>query len=61
MNERKGISIADQREGKNMVLNISLQPVLALVAGILILAFPRLLNKVVAIYLLIVGITGLAR
>jgi len=33
--------------------------VVALVAGILILVFPRLLNYVVAIYLIIVGIVGL--
>lgn len=44
-----------------MVLNISLQPDLALIAGILILVFIRLLNNVVAIYLIIVGIAGLAR
>jgi len=44
-----------------MMLHISLQPVLALIAGILILVFPRLLSRVVAIYLLIVGITGLVR
>jgi hypothetical protein len=44
-----------------MVLNIRLQPALALIAGILILIFPPMLNYVVAIYLIIVGITGLAR
>ena len=36
-----------------------LSPVLALVAGILILVRPRLLNYVVAIYLIVVGIIGL--
>jgi len=36
-------------------------PVLSLVAGILILVMPRLLNYVVAIYLIIIGIVGLAR
>jgi len=40
----------------NMVL---VQPVLALIAGILILIAPRILNYVVAIYLIIVGVTGL--
>ncbi|RYG07269.1 MAG: DUF3096 domain-containing protein [Burkholderiales bacterium] len=34
-------------------------PVAALVAGILILLMPRLLNYIVAIYLIIVGIVGL--
>jgi hypothetical protein len=36
-----------------------LQPVVALIAGILILVLPKLLNYVVAIYLIIVGILGL--
>jgi len=35
------------------------QPLVALVAGILILLVPRLLNFIVAIYLIIVGVTGL--
>jgi hypothetical protein len=42
-----------------MVINVSLQPVIALIAGILILLFPRILNFVVAIYLIIVGVLGL--
>jgi len=37
----------------------NLQPIVALVAGILILIMPRLLNYIVAIYLIIVGIIGL--
>ncbi len=35
------------------------QPVLSLIAGILILIFPRLLNFIVAIYLIVAGIVGL--
>lgn len=38
---------------------IALQPLIALIAGILILVMPRLLNYVIAIYLIIVGLTGL--
>jgi hypothetical protein len=38
---------------------IMLQPLVALIAGILILVMPRLLNFIVAIYLIIVGVTGL--
>lgn len=38
---------------------VTLEPILALIAGILILAVPRLLNYVVALYLIIVGILGL--
>lgn len=38
---------------------VSLQPLIALIAGILILLIPRLLNYIVAIYLIVVGILGL--
>jgi hypothetical protein len=38
---------------------IVIQPIVALIAGILILIVPRLLNYIVAIYLILVGITGL--
>ena len=34
-------------------------PLVALIAGILILVMPRILNLVVAIYLIVVGLTGL--
>ncbi|MDB5646290.1 DUF3096 domain-containing protein [Methylobacterium sp.] len=37
----------------------SLQPIIALAAGILILIVPRLLNFIVAIYLILVGLIGL--
>jgi hypothetical protein len=36
-----------------------LQPIVALAAGILILIMPRLLNYIVALYLIVVGILGL--
>ncbi|MFZ0242824.1 MAG: DUF3096 domain-containing protein [Desulfobacterales bacterium] len=42
-----------------MAFDISLQPILALVAGILILIIPRLLNYIVAIFLILFGILGL--
>jgi hypothetical protein len=40
---------------------VSLQPLVALAAGILILLVPRLLNYIVAIYLIIIGVAGLIR
>jgi hypothetical protein len=44
----------------NFHLDIAvLQPGIALIAGILILLMPRLLNVVVAIYLILVGVSGL--
>lgn len=43
-----------------MTINLYLiQPLVALIGGILILLMPRLLNYIVAIYLVIVGIAGL--
>jgi len=36
-----------------------IQPLIALIAGILILIMPRLLNYVVAIYLVVIGVLGL--
>lgn len=38
---------------------MNLEPIASLIAGILILVMPRLLNYVVAFYLIIVGILGL--
>jgi len=37
----------------------NLQPLIAILAGILILVAPRLLNYIVAIYLIVVGVIGL--
>jgi hypothetical protein len=42
-----------------MNFQIVLGPLLSLIAGILILIVPRLLNYIVAIYLIIVGLVGL--
>ncbi len=39
---------------------VVLQPIVALIAGILILIMPRLLNYIVAIYLILIGVVGLA-
>jgi hypothetical protein len=43
-----------------MVIGLThLQPIVALLAGILILIIPRLLNIIVAVYLILVGVLGL--
>jgi len=39
-----------------MNITLSLGPVVSLIAGILILVMPRLLNYIVAIYLVIIGV-----
>jgi hypothetical protein len=41
-----------------MNLHLVVGPVAALIAGILILVMPQLLNYIVAIYLIIVGVAG---
>ncbi|GAB7563955.1 hypothetical protein LG202_19940 [Methylobacillus methanolivorans] len=42
-----------------MDIHVSLTPLISLIAGILILAIPRLLNYIVALYLIIIGLIGL--
>jgi hypothetical protein len=42
-----------------MNLSLSIGPLVALLAGILILVVPRLLNFIVAIYLIVIGLLGL--
>jgi hypothetical protein len=48
---------ADWKDTMN--LTFSLAPVVSLIAGILILVVPRLLNYIVAIYLIVIGLLGL--
>lgn len=40
-------------------MNITLTPLISLIAGILILVMPKLLNFIVAIYLIAIGLVGL--
>jgi hypothetical protein len=42
-----------------MTIHVSLGPLISLIAGILILVMPRLLNFIVAIYLIVIGLIGL--
>jgi hypothetical protein len=42
-----------------MNINLALAPLISLIAGILILAVPRLLNFIVAIYLIVIGLIGI--
>jgi hypothetical protein len=44
-----------------MTVHLEPAPIIALVAGIAILIFPRLMNYIVAIYLIIFGVLGLIR
>lgn len=40
---------------------VQLEPVIAIIAGILILVIPRFLSYIVAIYLILVGVSGLLK
>jgi len=42
-----------------MNINLALAPLVSLIAGILILIMPRLLNYIVALYLIVIGLIGL--
>jgi hypothetical protein len=42
-----------------MYIHLALAPLISLLAGILILVVPRLLNYIVAIYLIVMGILGM--
>jgi len=51
--------VSQTKEIVPMTVSIALQPLVALIAGVLILVVPRLLNFIVAIYLIFIGVTGL--
>jgi hypothetical protein len=42
-----------------MDIHLILTPLISLIAGILILVIPRLLNMIVAIYLIVIGLVGI--
>jgi hypothetical protein len=42
-----------------MTIHLTLIPLVSLIAGILILVVPRLLNYIVGIYLIVVGLIGI--
>lgn len=42
-----------------MDINLTLAPIVSLIAGILILIVPRLLNYIVAVYLIVIGLIGI--
>jgi len=59
MTAPRKIGPQQRQEIEKMMLQVSMQPVLAIIAGILILVMPRLLNYIVAIFLILYGIIGL--
>jgi Protein of unknown function (DUF3096) len=54
-----GTASPHQRKESTMNMTVSLAPIVSLIAGILILVVPRMLNYIVAIYLIVIGLIGL--
>jgi hypothetical protein len=52
-------AVAQARGGAVTIRYATLSPFVALLAGILILLIPRLLNYIVAIYLILIGLIGI--
>lgn len=52
-------STYDITQGIQMNIHLTLTPLISLIAGILILAMPKLLNFIIAIYLILIGLVGL--
>lgn len=50
---------SDRPMEEDMNINLQLQPIVALLAGILILVAPRFLSWIIGIYLIVVGALGL--
>jgi hypothetical protein len=57
--DRDGPDQQQPRERFSMNVHLTIGPVVALIAGILILVIPRLLNYIVALYLIIIGLLGI--
>ena len=57
----QGAAAASKFVNESPLMNISLSigPIVSLIAGILILLVPRLLNYIVAVYLIVMGVVGL--
>jgi Protein of unknown function (DUF3096) len=54
---RRNRNLTTRKDDMNLTLSIG--PLVSLIAGILILIMPRLLNYIVALYLIIIGLLGL--
>jgi hypothetical protein len=62
--DKMSLSIRDfsshrQRRQTMVITSAHIQPIVALIAGVVILIMPRFLNLVVAIYLIFIGLAGL--
>ena len=54
------MTLEQREEDLRMAIHsLALTPLISLIAGVLILVMPRLLNYIVALYLIVVGLLGL--
>jgi hypothetical protein len=54
------MTLEQREEDLRMTIHsLALTPLISLIAGVLILVMPRLLNYIVALYLIVVGLLGL--
>jgi hypothetical protein len=56
---RRTLLYSQPRTDATMNMTLNLAPIVSLIAGILILIVPRMLNYIVAIYLIVIGLLGL--
>jgi Protein of unknown function (DUF3096) len=52
-------AVSRDRNGNHMNIHLSAGPLVSVLAGVLILVMPKLLNYIVAIYLIVIGLIGL--
>jgi hypothetical protein len=57
--QRHNNACVNSKDRTPMNTHVLLTPLISLIAGILILVIPRLLNFIVAIYLIVVGLLGI--
>jgi hypothetical protein len=61
-NPSRALSCSETQAERDRPMHVNIimiQPLIALIFGILILILPRLLNYLIAIYLIVIGLTGL--
>ncbi len=59
MRDVSGAGGVTHYNGGIVTINLAVAPVVSLIAGVLILIVPRLLNYIVAIYLIVIGLIGI--
>jgi hypothetical protein len=59
ISRRKSSTLSFFCTGVHLNIHLSLTPLISLVAGVLILIMPKLLNFIVAVYLIMIGLIGL--